>query len=170
MKRILFITTFTALTLGLVFIAGCPKPTCDELVISKVIGFTYPNLPGWKVDTSIKYYPVTIIITERNNINNIIDTVSKNIPCDTSKYLWFSINFEGYSSEVWEKYGFSLDGEWKPNNIIVIVDSTKYRDTLADITFYKDTESNCPPGNAIAVSFYHNGKYVYSESMGLKIQ
>ena len=170
MKRIIFITTFTALTLGLVFIAGCPKPTCKRMPNPKVIGISYPNLPGGKIDTNRKYYPVTVIITERNNVSNIIDTMSKNIPCDTTSYLALILSFEGGYLSTLNKHEIPLEESWKPNNIIVIVDSTKYRDTLTNIVFYNDPKRYCHPEDAIAVSFYHNGKYVYSESMGLKIQ
>ena len=161
MKRIIFITTFTALTLGLVFITGCPRPICKRGALPKVITFNYPDLSCSKVDSS---YRVTIIITQRNNETQIIDTISKNIYCDTMQNLSFAAYFEGINNNMAQRYNDIIDlpeDSWKPNNIIVIIDSTKYRDTLTNIVFYNDPNKTCTPEDAIAVSFYHNGKYVY---------
>ena len=164
MKRIIFITTFIALTFGLIFIGGCPRPTCKRGSWPKAIRISYINLPGGKQDTTRKRYPISVIITQRNNINNVIDTINKTIHSDSMVYLSFVLYFEGSNSDPYlnsRPIIYLPEDNWKPRNVIIIVDSTKYRDSLTNIVFYNDPKNNCRPDDPTGVSFYHNGKYVY---------
>ena len=163
------------------FFTRCGRGNCSGKLIRvpKKIVVSYPNLAA-EADDTLKEYHVFIIRTERNNIHQPIDTIYKILQADTHGLL-MSLYFDGIKdgSLTSSNVDFPEDG-WEPSNVIIVVDSTRYKDTLTNIHFHENLPIELPPEARdyfcerqkypIAVSFFHNGKRVFSKEMSFVIQ
>ncbi len=168
MKRIIKAILILLGILGTMLLEQGCRPICKRMPYGKYLVLNYSNLPKGS-------YNITIYFTERNNLNNIVDTlitelsndtllIPNEIPPDIDTIKNFRMAIELDNAVHLYKHLERTPGiarnydSWEiPHNFIIEIQNTNYNDTLSEITFYNDPKDRCLPDDAIEATLKHNG-------------